>query len=162
MNPILKLCQAITDGENAEELFEKLSINLTQEEKKLDGKKLMKAAMSKWLPAADTLLEMMILHLPSPVQAQKYRTEYLYEGPIESEIAKSMINCDPKGPLVIYISKMVSNHQGRFYAFGRVFSGTVSPGQKVRIMGANFVPGNKNDYYEKAIQRVAIPMGRTF
>lgn len=37
--------------------------------------------MSRWLSAADTLLEMMVLHLPSPRQAQKYRTAYLYEGP---------------------------------------------------------------------------------
>jgi elongation factor 2 len=40
-----------------------------------------------------------------------------------------MRECDPKGPLVIYISKMVpSLDKGRFVAFGRVFSGTVSAG----------------------------------
>jgi len=47
-----------------------------------------------------------------------------------------MIACDPKGPLMVYISKMVpSADKGRFVAFGRIFSGTVSAGQKVRIMG---------------------------
>jgi elongation factor 2 len=55
-----------------------------------------------------------------------------------------MRNCDPKGPLMIYISKMVpSTDKGRFYAFGRIFSGTVASGQKVRIMGANYRPGKK-------------------
>lgn len=63
--------------------------------------------MSKWLPAADTLLEMMVLHLPSPRTAQKYRTSYLYEGPQEDAIATAMRACDPQGPLMIYISKMV-------------------------------------------------------
>jgi elongation factor 2 len=29
----------------------------------------LKAALSKWLNAADTLLEMMVLHLPSPRKA---------------------------------------------------------------------------------------------
>ena len=43
--------------------------------------------------------------------------------------------------------------QGRFYAFGRVFSGIVSTGQKVRIMGPNYVPGQKGDLYIKPIQR---------
>jgi elongation factor 2 len=43
--------------------------------------------MSKWLPAADCLLEMMVIHLPSPRKAQKYRTSYLYEGPQEDAIA---------------------------------------------------------------------------
>jgi elongation factor 2 len=37
--------------------------------------------MARWISAADTLIEMMILHLPSPKVAQKYRVTYLYEGP---------------------------------------------------------------------------------
>lgn len=40
-----------------------------------------------------------------------------------------MRKCDPEGPLMIYISKMVkTTEKGRFYAFGRVFSGTVKSG----------------------------------
>jgi elongation factor 2 len=40
-----------------------------------------------------------------------------------------MRNCDPDGPLMMYISKMVpTNDKGRFYAFGRVFAGTVATG----------------------------------
>jgi acetyltransferase len=39
---------------------------------------------------------------------------------------------------MMYISKMVpTSDSTRFFAFGRVFSGTVSTGQKVRIMGPN-------------------------
>lgn len=117
--------------------------------------------MSKWLPAADTLLEMMVLHLPSPRAAQKYRTSYLYEGPQEDIVAQSMRACDPNGPLMIYISKMVpAADKGRFYAFGRVFSGTVSSGQKVRIMAANYKVGKKDDLYEKNITRTVLMMGR--
>lgn len=55
---------------------------------------------------------------------------------------------------MMYISKMVpTSDKGRFYAFGRVFSGSVSTGLKVRIMGPNFVPGKKEDLYLKPIQR---------
>lgn len=65
-------------------------------------------------------------------------------------------NCDPKAPLMMYISKMVpTTDKGRFYAFGRVFSGIVATGQKVRIMGPNFTPGKKEDLYLKPIQRFA-------
>jgi elongation factor 2 len=93
--------------------------------------------------------------------AQKYRTEMLYEGPLDDESAVAMKNCDPNGPLMMYISKMVpTTDKGRFYAFGRVFSGKVCTGMKARIMGPNYVPGNKADLYEKAIQRTVLMMGR--
>lgn len=73
-----------------------------------------------------------------------------------------MRDCDSKGPLMMYVSKMVpTSDKGRFYAFGRVFSGTISTGQKVRIMGPNYVPGKKNDLQEKTIQRTVLMMGRT-
>ena len=73
-----------------------------------------------------------------------------------------MRNCDPKGPLMIYISKMFpATEKGRFYAFGRVFSGTVSSGQKVRILGANYEPGKKTDMFIKGVQRTVVMIGKT-
>jgi elongation factor 2 len=164
MDPICKLCQNIIDGnvEGYLKMLKVLDLELTQDDKLLSGKQLLKAVMSKWLPAADCLLEMMVKHLPSPRDAQKYRTSYLYEGPQEDIVAEAMRKCDPKGPLMVYISKMVpSADKGRFYAFGRVFSGTVGSGQKVRILGANFKPGKKDELYEKNITRTVLMMGRT-
>ncbi|KAL4755604.1 ribosomal protein S5 domain 2-type protein [Aspergillus foveolatus] len=49
--------------------------------------------------------------------------------------------------------------KGRFYAFGRVFSGTVCSGIKVRIQGPNYTPGKKDDLFIKAIQRTVLMMG---
>lgn len=34
--------------------------------------------MRNWMDAADAILEMIVLHLPSPKDAQKYRYKYLY------------------------------------------------------------------------------------
>jgi len=63
-----------------------------------------------------------------------------------------MRNCDPKGPLMMYVSKMVpTTDRNRFFAFGRVLSGTIESGQKVRIMGPNYKAGSKADLYEKTI-----------
>jgi elongation factor 2 len=84
----------------------------------------------------------------------------LYEGPIDDPCGVAMQKCDPEGPLMVYISKMVkTSEKGRFIAFGRVFSGTVKTGMKVRIMGPNYVPGKNTDLFVKAIQRTVIMMG---
>nr|BAN66165.1 elongation factor 2, EF-2 [Babesia bovis] len=117
--------------------------------------------MQIWLPAGDVLLQMIVSHLPSPFEAQKYRVENLYTGPMDDEAANGIRNCDPDAPLMMYISKMVpTSDKGRFYAFGRVFSGTVATGQKVRIQGPKYVPGEKADLLVKNVQRTVLMMGR--
>jgi elongation factor 2 len=163
LDPIYKLFSSVMNGEKAkyEKMLVALKINLSNDEKDLTGKQLIRCIMRKFLPAADALLEMIVLHLPSPVKAQRYRVENLYEGPMDDECAVAIRNCDPEGPLMMYVSKMVpTSDKGRFYAFGRVFSGVVRTGEKVRIMGPNYVPGKKDDLAVKSIQRTLLMMGR--
>merc|ERR1712172_322948 len=133
---------------------------LKAEEKEMEGKPLMKCVMRNWLPAGEAMFQMIVIHLPSPVTAQKYRAELLYEGPPDDLACMGIKNCDPTAPLMMYVSKMVpTSDKGRFYAFGRVFSGVIATGQKCRIMGPNFIPGKKEDLYEKSIQRTILMMG---
>jgi len=163
MEPIIKIFKAAMsdDVENLTSMLAKMGTKLATDELELRQKKLMKAAMMKFLPAADALLEMIILHLPSPRTAQRYRVETLYEGPQDDNCANGIRECNSEGPLMLYISKMVpTTDKGRFYAFGRVFSGTVRTGQKVRIMGPNYEPGKKDDLFLKSIQRTVLMMGR--
>ena len=161
MEPVIRLCRATMNGEmeKVDKMLGNLEITLKSDERNLQGKHLMKNVFQKWINAAEALLEMIILKLPSPVKAQKYRAAYLYEGPVTDATGQSIMKCDKDGPLCIFISKMVpTNDKGRFYAFGRVFAGTVSTGQKVRIQGPNYVPGSKNDLNVKNIQRTVIMM----
>lgn len=163
LEPIYKLFDTIMNGkvEQYTKMLKSLNVILKGEEKDLLGKPLLKTVMRKFLPAAEALLEMFVRHLPSPKTAQKYRVENLYEGPMDDECANSIRNCDPNGPLMLYVSKMVpTSDKGRFYAFGRVFGGTVRTGSKVRIMGPNYVPGKKTDLFVKNIQRTVLMMGR--
>jgi elongation factor 2 len=56
--------------------------------------------MRTWLTAGEALLQMITIHLPSPVTAQKYRMEMLYEGPQDDAVALGIKNCDPKASIV--------------------------------------------------------------
>merc|ERR1712137_1060660 len=163
MGPINQLMTAIMQDkkEKYEKMMTTLGIVLKGDEKQLTGKPLMKRTMQIWINAADTLLSMIVSKLPSPVVAQKYRVENLYEGPMDDTAANAMRACDPAGPLMMYVSKMVpTSDKGRFYAFGRVFSGTIATGQKVRIQGPHYKPGSKEDLNVKNIQRTVLMMGR--
>jgi elongation factor 2 len=165
MDPICKIFQAIMEDkkQKIEKMLKVVGVVLKGDELDLTGKPLLKRVMQKWLPAADAILEMIVIHLPSPVIAQKYRVDNLYDGPLDDETATAIRNCDAgeNAPLCMYVSKMVpTSDKGRFYAFGRVFSGKIATGQKVRILGPNYVPGKKNDLWVKNVQRTLIMMGR--
>merc|ERR1712130_637055 len=163
LDPIYKAFKSIMEEkkEDIAKIMKVCGVVFKGDDKELVGKPQLKAFMRTWLPAGETLLQMIAIHLPSPVTAQAYRMEQLYQGPKDDAVAVAFKNCDPDGPLMAYISKMVpTSDKGRFYAFGRVFAGTIATGQKVRIMGPNFVPGAKTDLYNKQIQRTILMMGR--
>lgn len=163
LDPIFKIFDAVMNFKKDAigPMLDKLDVKLAQDERDLEGKALLKVVMRKFLPAGDSLLEMIVINLPSPKTAQRYRVETLYEGPMDDESAVGIRECDPNGPLVLYVSKMVpTSDKGRFYAFGRVFSGTVRAGPKIRIQGPNYVPGKKDDLFIKSVQRTILMMGR--
>jgi len=132
MEPIINMFQAIMNNElnkkgvpKAFNMAEAVGVTLSEETKKtLTGKALLKHVMQKWLPAADAILEMIVVHLPSPAVAQTYRVETLYDGPLDDEAATAIRTCDTSetAPLMMYVSKMIPGADNRFTAFGRVFS----------------------------------------
>jgi len=164
LDPLYQVFDAIMNKnmDKLNKVIAQMKISLTNEQLQYTEKKLLKALMHNWMPCADALLETIILHLPSPVVAQKYRVENLYTGPQDDAAAVGIRECNPDGPLMLYISKMVPADKTRFYAFGRVFSGTVRTGQKVRMQGPNFIHGKKDDLFIKNIQRCVLYMGRKF
>lgn len=163
LSPINTMIDAVMNDKTDTymKMMKKLEITLPSDAKELTGKQLLKRIMQTWLPAADALLEMIVRHLPSPVKAQKYRVDNLYAGPMDDPAAEAIRTCDPDGPLMLYIAKMVpTSENGRFYAYGRVFSGVVKTGGTVRIYGPDYIPGKKTDLFIKKVQRTVLMMGR--
>ena len=71
LKPIMKLFKSIMEDkrEVVFKIVSDLGITLTNDEKEMKGKQLLKAVFMKWLNAAEALLEMIVEKLPSPVQA---------------------------------------------------------------------------------------------
>jgi elongation factor 2 len=136
LDPIFKIYDAVkSNTQEFQDILTTLGVTLDDTEQQLSGERLPKAAMHKLFPAADTILEMICTFLPSPVAAQEYRAEWLYQGLLDDEAGASMHTCDENGALMLYVTRPIPTADDRgAYFLGRVFSGTVTAGQDVRTL----------------------------
>ncbi len=87
----------------------------------------------KKAPVERVLLNAVVKHLPTPAQAQKYRVPKLWHGDLESDEGKSLLACNPDGPLFFVVIKIVVDPQAGEIAAGRLFSGTMNKGTSVYL-----------------------------
>ena len=85
-------------------------------------------------PLADAVLGMVVKHHPPPHVAQKYRVPKIWKGDLDSDIGKSILNCEDNGTTVIMIVNMTIDPAAGPVAIGRLFSGTIKDGQTINII----------------------------
>jgi elongation factor 2 len=106
--------------------------------------------LQKTIPLHTAILDIVVKNLPNPVEAQKYRVPKIWNGELESEIGKAMINCDDNGPAVMcFTSAQMDPHAG-LIATGRMLSGSIKEGDQA------FLVDTKKDY---RVQQVSMYMG---
>lgn len=89
--------------------------------------------LKKEAPLHEVLLNAVIKHHPPPVAAAAYRIPKIWHGDVESPLGKSLVNCDPNGPLAFVVTKVVVDPQAGEIAAGRLFSGRMEKGLQVYL-----------------------------
>ena len=92
----------------------------------------------KWVwdnsPLHDVILDMVVKHLPTPIEAQKYRVPKIWSGDLESEFGKDLLSCNPNGKVAFVITRVVIDPKsGKEISAGRSFSGTIRQGTDVYL-----------------------------
>jgi elongation factor 2 len=103
-------------------------------------------------PLHEAVLGMVVQHHPSPHVAQRYRIPKIWPGDLDSDIGKSLLACNEKGPAVMMVTTINVDPQAGRVATGRLFSGTIKDGDEVYLIDAKR-PGK--------VQSVNIYMGNT-
>jgi elongation factor 2 len=85
-------------------------------------------------PLYEVILDMVVKHLPNPVEAQKYRIPKIWKGDLESEFGKDLMTCNPNGKVAFVITRIVIDpRSGKEMSAGRLFSGTLKDGMEVYL-----------------------------
>ena len=109
-------------------------------------------SLAEKAPLHEAVLGMVVQHHPPPHVAQKYRIPKIWQGDLESEVGKSILTCDEKGPVVMMVTTINVDPQAGRIATGRLFSGTIKDGDEVYLIDAK---------RSGKVQSVNIYMGNT-
>ena len=91
--------------------------------------------LAKKAPLHNVVLNMVIRHLPNPLEAQKIRVPVIWRGDPESPVGKAMLNVDENGPVGFMVTKIIVDPQAGEVAAGRLFSGKIGRGQELWVVG---------------------------
>jgi U5 small nuclear ribonucleoprotein component len=159
MEPIYKLFSH-TLSESAKDLentLAKLGITLKPSQYKMDARILLKLVCQQFFGPSSSFIDMVVQHIPSPVESAEKKLQQYYTGPLDTKVAESMLACNQDGPLVIHITKLFNTADAKnFYSFGRVMSGIARPGVDVRVLGEGYSIDDEEDMAMANISQVFI------
>ncbi|ORX88712.1 P-loop containing nucleoside triphosphate hydrolase protein [Basidiobolus meristosporus CBS 931.73] len=159
LEPIYKIySQTISqDQTNLKKTLGRLGIHLKPKVFSLDIKDILYTVLQEFFGPPGGFVEMCMEHIPSPVDGAIAKIEHTYTGPMNSEIARGMRECDPDGPLMIHIVKLYPTDDcSRFDAFGRIFSGTLTKGQRIRVLGEGYSVDDEEDMAIQEVNEISI------
>ncbi|KAK4996703.1 hypothetical protein LTR60_007807, partial [Cryomyces antarcticus] len=148
LEPIYKL-YSHTISESPQDLkatLATLGIVLKPSQYKTDAKELLMRVCEQFFGPATGFVDMVVEHIPSPVEGAKRELERYYTGPLDTKTASAMEKCDQDGPLIVQVTKLFNSADATsFHSFGRVMSGTARPGQQVRVLGEGYTLEDEED-----------------
>ncbi len=98
----------------------------------------------------DVIFDMVVKHLPNPIEAQKYRIPNIWKGDAGSAVGHAMVATDPAGPTSFMVTDITMDQNAGEIATGRVFSGHLAKGMELQVAGGKA---------KNRIQHVSLFMG---
>lgn len=148
LEPLYKIfAQVIGDVDTTlPKVLDELGIYLNKQEMKMNIRPLLRLVCQKFFGEFTGFVDMCVQHIPSPRANAQCKVEHIYTGPTDTELAATMFQCDPDGPLMVHTTKQYPTQDATaFHVLGRIMSGTLYAGQEVRILGENYTLQDEED-----------------
>ncbi|UPQ98739.1 P-loop-containing nucleoside triphosphate hydrolase [Chloropicon primus] len=154
------------------DLSRKLGISIQEKEiQRLEPVKMLQLLLSRWLPLCDSVMSMVIEHLPNTQMGAKARFNALLNTPggeqMSSEIEEtiSKFRFEPEDEETVgFVSKMIvvptaslpqdfqnSDSENTYLAFGRIFAGTLKVGQTIHVLSPKYSPRSPDEGRQEVV-----------
>ncbi|KAJ7204438.1 Calreticulin family-domain-containing protein [Mycena pura] len=165
LEPLYKLYSSVIseDTDTLKDTLNGLGVHLKPVVYKMDVRPLLKVVLAQFFGPATGLVDMIVEHIPSPIEGAENKVEGTYSGPQSSDLVASMKACDPNGPVMVQVTKLYQTTDAQsFRAFGRVLSGTVKKGMEIKVLGEGYSPADEEDMMKSTIEDVWISESRYY
>ncbi|KAG7099867.1 hypothetical protein E1B28_001671 [Marasmius oreades] len=165
LEPLYKLYSQVLseETETLRETLEGLGIKLKPVMYKMDVRPLLKAVLDQFFGPATGLIDVIVDHIPSPVDNAVNKIQGTYSGPQTSELAAAMQMCDASGPVMVQVAKLYHTTDAQsFRAFGRVYSGVLKKGMEIKVLGEGYSPEDEEDMMKVIVEDLWMSEARYF
>uniref|UniRef100_A0A6A7G5G1 110 kDa U5 small nuclear ribonucleoprotein component CLO-like isoform X2 n=2 Tax=Hirondellea gigas TaxID=1518452 RepID=A0A6A7G5G1_9CRUS len=170
LEPLYKIYAHVvgTDAKQLEPLLDNIGVRLRKSDFLLDVKPLLRLILSKFFGHSSGFVDMIVEKIPSPKGGAAVKIEQTYTGEMSTPCANAMLNClslDPETnrsvPQMVNIVKLYPRPDcSAFDAFGRVLSGVVKVGDRVRVLREGFSLEDDEDMSIKTVDEIWIYQAR--
>ncbi|VDB91599.1 unnamed protein product [Peniophora sp. CBMAI 1063] len=165
LEPLYKLYSHVIseDTEQLRETLDSLNIFLKPVMYKMDVRPLLKAVMDQFFGPSTGLVDMIVDHIPNPIQAAEEKVERTYSGPMSSDLVQSMKSVNAEGPVMVNVTKLYQTTDAQsFRALGRVYSGTLKKGASIKVLGEGYSPEDEEDMMKVTVEDLWVAESRYF
>ncbi|KAL6504389.1 hypothetical protein OROGR_026312 [Orobanche gracilis] len=163
LEPLYKIYSQVV-GEHKKSLentLGELGVTLSNAAYRLNVRPLLRLACSSVFGSATGFTDMLVQHIPSAKDSAPRKVEHIYTGPKDSAIYQAIENCDSSGPLMVNITKLYPKSDcSVFDVFGRVYSGEITVGQTLRVLGEGYSPDDDEDMTVKEVTKLWVYQAR--
>eukprot|EP00747_Dinoflagellata_sp_TGD_P162540 gnl/TRDRNA2_/TRDRNA2_180238_c0_seq1.p1 gnl/TRDRNA2_/TRDRNA2_180238_c0~~gnl/TRDRNA2_/TRDRNA2_180238_c0_seq1.p1 ORF type:complete len:998 (+),score=250.36 gnl/TRDRNA2_/TRDRNA2_180238_c0_seq1:191-2995(+) len=163
LEPLYKLF-AHSLGEEKDDLAATLAevgIYLHKKDFDLDARSLLKKIFMQLFGGNYAFVDMVVQHIPNPKQMAANKTVATYSGDQNGAVAEDMKVLDHTGYLMLHVVKAYHRPDCQsFDVFGRVASGTIFRGDRVKILGESYSLDDDEDMSIKEVSNLWIFEGR--
>ncbi|KAH8926680.1 putative 116 kDa u5 small nuclear ribonucleoprotein component [Atractiella rhizophila] len=159
LEPLYKLYTQVlaSDKDKLKETLGWMKIYLKPVMYKMDVRPLLKVVLGQFFGPSTGLVDLVVDNIPNPLEGASAKLETTFTGPLDSPMAQAIRACDPAGPLIVHAAKLYPTHDAQeFRTFGRILSGTVKPGQEVKVLGEGYSQEDEEDMLMQKVNGVWI------